>query len=69
MKDIIERILREEVLLPSDAEAIFRAMGKILHEAAERTKQTEPYATNSIRELQHFSCMVDDYEDFLKKFS
>ena len=67
MKEIIERILREHNLLPSDAEDIFAAMGEILREAAEKTKREEPYATNSIRELEHFSSMIDDYDYFLEQ--
>ena len=69
MKKIIETILREEGLLPSDAESVFSAMGKILYAAAEQTREKEPYATNSIRELEHFSSMVDDYETFLENHS
>jgi len=66
MKEIIERILREEGLLPSDGPAVFSAMGKILYETAQQTKVNEPYATESIQELERFSSMVDDYDYFLQ---
>jgi hypothetical protein len=66
MKEIIYRILREKGLLISDAPDIFSAMGEILHEAAEKTKREEPYATESIRKLQEFSQMVDDFDYFVE---
>ena len=64
MKEIVEKILRKYNLLPSDAEDIFAAMGEILYEAAQKTKEEEPYATESIRKLEEFSSMIDDYEYF-----
>lgn len=64
MKEIIERILREKGLLVSDAEDIFAAMGEILYEAAQKTKREEPYATESIRKLEEFSSLIDDYDYF-----
>lgn len=69
MKEIIESILREEGLLPSDGPAVFSAMGKILWAAAELTKKNEPYATKTIQELTYFSCQLDDMESFVEKYS
>jgi hypothetical protein len=65
-KEMVERILREENLLPSDAADIFTAMGKILYETAQRLKASEPYAVITIRQLEEFSRYVDDYDYFLE---
>jgi hypothetical protein len=64
MKQIVEKILRDKGLLVSDAEDIFNAMSEIMHEAAERTKINEPYATNSIRQLEQFGQLISDYDYF-----
>lgn len=69
MKEIAYRILREKGLLISDAQDIFAAVGEILHEAAQKTRREEPYATESIHELEKFSCMIDDFDHFCEMHS
>lgn len=69
MEQIISEILRKHGLFIEDKESIFAAMGEILHEAAEKTKREEPYATESIRELEKFSQMIDDYDYFVEMHS
>lgn len=69
MKEIVEQILSRYGFLATDAENMFAAMGDILHEAAEKTKREEPYATESIRELETFASKVNDYDYFLDMHS
>lgn len=60
MKEKFENILKEHGICGEDVEEILYAVSDMLNYVADKTKQDEPYATNSIERLEKAAYEVYD---------